>query len=128
MDEKNIKEFIIAICGLPSDKPRVYPGKWYRTQKEHWLGWLLDYHGPGYYKRTSRKKRNARFAYNHIVNYEMLLWLMRAAGVPRRLAKDARTACAKVDGLGPKSKAIRSHVTWDDVARALWRNEAGETA
>ena len=24
---------------------------WYRSQKEHWLGWLREYDGPGYYGR-----------------------------------------------------------------------------
>jgi hypothetical protein len=26
---------------------------WYRTQKEHWLGWLREYNGPGYYSRQT---------------------------------------------------------------------------
>ena len=26
-------------------------GTWYRSQEEHWRGWLADYDGPGYYNR-----------------------------------------------------------------------------
>jgi hypothetical protein len=37
---------------------------WYSTQKEHWLGWLKEYDGPGYYGRKKRH-RSAEFAYNH---------------------------------------------------------------
>ena len=38
----------------------------YATQKEHWLGWLSEYNGPGYYGRKS-SHRSAEFVYNHIV-------------------------------------------------------------
>jgi len=48
-------------------------------QKEHWLGWLGAHHGPGAYGRKSNAKRNAMYAYNHIVEFKMLLWLMEAA-------------------------------------------------
>ena len=26
---------------------------WWSTQKEHWLGWLTEYNGPGYYGRSN---------------------------------------------------------------------------
>ena len=26
-------------------------GVWYTSQKEHWLGWLKGYNGPGHYRR-----------------------------------------------------------------------------
>jgi len=77
----SIGRFIKAIQALPSDEPRVYPKKWYATQKEHWLGWLRDYHGPGAYGRRSEIRRDAEYVYNHIVEVEMLLWLIEAAGV-----------------------------------------------
>src|SRR5262245_11407403 len=49
-----------AISRLPSDKPVVTPGKWYKTQKEHWLGWLSEYHGPGAYGRRADTRRDAK--------------------------------------------------------------------
>ena len=120
MEEVTIKQFVRAIRGLPSDTPQVHPGRWYTTQKEHWLGWLMEYGGPGAYGRKGGKNRDAKFAYNHIVNYEMLLWLIGAAGVPRNLVKAARSACAKAEGLSAKSVAIRRHVPWDELAAVLW--------
>ena len=45
---KSIAAFIEAIEKLPSDEPVFTPRKWYRTQKERWLGWLREYDGPGY--------------------------------------------------------------------------------
>jgi hypothetical protein len=40
---------------------------WYRTQKEHWLGWLSQYLGR---EHTGRKggDLDAKYAINHIVN------------------------------------------------------------
>src|SRR5712691_3569246 len=48
-DPVSIGRFIRAIKQLPSDRPVEDRRKWYKTQKEHWLGWLGDYHGPGAY-------------------------------------------------------------------------------
>jgi hypothetical protein len=45
----SIEQFVAAIEKLPEDEPRDRDGVWYRTQKEHWLGWLSQYHGPGAY-------------------------------------------------------------------------------
>jgi hypothetical protein len=47
----------------------------YTTQKEHWLGWLSEYNGPGYYGRKN-SCRSAEFVYNHIVCPPMVLWLL----------------------------------------------------
>lgn len=44
------------------------PGVWYRTQKEHWLGWLRDYDCPGAYGRKVTGGRDSHFVYNHVVN------------------------------------------------------------
>lgn len=55
---------------------------WYASQKEHWLGWLSEYDGPGAFDRKAFGGRTAAFAYNHIVCAPMLLWLAEASGVP----------------------------------------------
>ena len=45
---------------------------WYRSQKEHWLGWLREYDGPGYFGRRDWG-RSAEFVYNHVVCPPMVL-------------------------------------------------------
>jgi hypothetical protein len=40
--EITVVQFIQAIKCLPSDKPITDPRKWYKTQKEHWIGWLSE--------------------------------------------------------------------------------------
>ena len=117
----SIARFISAIRALPSDKPRVTPGKWYRTQKEHWLGWLSEYRGPGAYGRTgSAASRDAQFAYNHIVEVKMLFWLAAASGVPRSRVQKARLGAARVASLSRKSAIVRKHVPWEQIYRALF--------
>ncbi len=119
-DSISIKEFMRAIRKLPSDEPRDNPGVWYRTQKEHWLGWLSQYHTPGAYGRQVDRTRDARYAYNHIVNPYMLLWLIDAAGIPRDLVESARSAMEGHATLQGQSAAIRRCVPWSEVEAALW--------
>lgn len=116
-----IRQSIAAIRRLPSDPPIVVPGKWYRTQKEHWLGWLSEYHGPGAYGRARRTTpRDAQFAYNHIVEVEMLLWLIDAAGVPRPDTAAAHRAAAEASSLPAASAAVRRCVPWKKLHEALF--------
>ena len=117
----SIRRFRDAIKTLPADRERVTPGKWYLNQKEHWLGWLDEYHGPGYYGRQASTPRNARFAYNHIVEVAMLLWLAKASGVSAsRLAK-ARAAERAAPSLQAKSGAVRKIIPWEMIEEALWQ-------
>ena len=119
----SIRRFIRHIERLPSDRPRVDPRVWYKTQKDHWLGWLREYHGPGAYSRRPGQRRNARYAYNHIVNPQMLLWLISAAGVNAAAVRRARSASARASSLAGKSAAIRNRVAWSEVVAALEKRE-----
>lgn len=115
-----IRRFRDAIKKLPSDRPRDTPGKRYKTQKEHWLGWLGEYHGPGYYGRQDSTPRNARLAYNRIVCVEMLVYLAWAAGIsPYRRAK-ARAAMRSKESDQAKSGAVRKVIPWEIIEAALW--------
>jgi hypothetical protein len=116
----SIKQLFFAIYDLPSDKPKNTPGKWYKTQKEHWLGWLAEYDGPGAYGRKGDKKQDAEFAYNHIVEYRMLLWIVDAAGVERKLVRQAKATVDEKKSLSSNSAAIRKIVPWKVLATALW--------
>lgn len=119
----SIEQFILAIERLPEDAPRDRDGVWYRTQKEHWLGWLSQYDGPGAYGRTG-PARDAKFAYNHIVNPYMLLWIIEAAGVKTELVKAAQMAVEVGKTPMQKAGAVRKQVPWEELARALWRDPA----
>ena len=116
-----------AIRGLPSDEPvaprqRGYNN--YRTQKEHWLGWLDPTSGTGTYPRRSAPDRDARYVYNHVVEPQMLLWLISASGVAPERVQAATRAAAAASSLAGKSAAIRKQVPWPDVAAALLARES----
>jgi len=111
-----------SIRHLPSDRPRVRPGKWYLTQKEHWLGWLREYHGAGFYGRQTDVRRDARFAYNHIVDARMLLWLAKAAGIGARVLTEARSAEQRAKTLQAKAAAVRKVVPWHLIESRLWKS------
>jgi hypothetical protein len=89
---------------------------WYRTQKEHWLGWLREYEGPGAYGRQQWRGRDARFVYNHIQCAPMLLWLAEAVGVPRALLVLAKQKVLRAGKSGARQcRALRETIPWEIV-------------
>jgi hypothetical protein len=117
---KTIAQFIHAIRQLPSDDPVDDSRVWYKTQKDHWIGWLKGYYGPSAYGRKGEKERDARFAYNHVVNPEMLLWIISASKIKPKLAKAAWRASLHGASIQQKSAAIRRLVPWEELVNALW--------
>jgi len=92
---------------------------WYSSQKEHWLGWLGGYEGPGFYNRKDWD-RTAEYAYNHIVCPPMVLWLGEASGVPAAKVRAAkRAALAAKPSLSSKAAAIRRVIPWASIEVAL---------
>jgi hypothetical protein len=101
--------------GIWSDK-----AVWYETQKEHWLGWLSQYDGPGAYGRKTWSGRSAEFAYNHINCPPMLLWLAEAAGVSKRDVLAAkRSALTARRNRGTHCAVIRRTIPWPIIEALL---------
>ena len=121
--EISVDMFIKTIKRLPSDQPLERPGIWYLTQKEHWLGWLGQYHGPGAYGRKTGVKHDARFAYNHIVCPELLPYLVRAIPLRPEIEAAAEKAYLEGSSLMQKSGAIRKAAPWSEIYQALWANQ-----
>jgi len=119
----DIATLIRAIEGLPAAPPVDNPRVWYSTQKQHWLGWLGEYHTVGAYGRVVDKKRDARYAYNHIVNWQMLEWIVEAAGVDPALVAAAKREAGTGKSMMQKSAAIRRHIPWDMLRDVLWPPE-----
>ena len=102
-----------AVRRLPPDVPRVHPGKWYATQHEHWLGWLGEYEGPGAYGRQVDENRDARYVYNHIVEWRMLIWLAEAAGIDARVVRSAKRAAGGAGSMQSGAAEVRRTVPWE---------------
>ena len=101
---------------------------WYSTQKEHWLGWLAEYDGPGFYNRV-QWDRSAQFAYNHIVCPPMVLWLGEAVGVPESIVRQARRAALTAGpSLAGMSGAIRRTIPWSLIESRLHAVQMKSTA
>ncbi len=114
-----IRQFMFVIRKLPSDRP-VVSHKWYLTQKQHRLGWLSQYNSAGAYGRKPRMNRDAAFAYNHIKESKMLLWIISAAKVSPKLVKAARRDAKGAVSMPGKSAMVRKNVPWNVLAGALW--------
>lgn len=124
MEPESIEWFIQAIRGLPSDEPVAHRQAGYnnyRTQKDHWLGWLDPNSGTGTYPRADAPGRNAKYVYNHIVEPKMLLWLITASEVEPALVEAAQGAAAAASSMPSQSAAIRKCVPWSVVSAALSR-------
>ena len=92
---------------------------WYSSQREHWLGWLSEYQGPGYYGRKN-SHRSAEFVYNHIVCPPMVLWLAEASGVPKTRVSEARHAALSAkEQLPARCAAIRKIIPWEMIEARL---------
>jgi hypothetical protein len=115
----SIEDFIAAIERLKPDAPYSRRGGWYGDTQEQWLGWLEDYGGPGYYGRTGTGY-NARFAYTHVQNHQMLIWLLSAAGLEAPTVTRAAAAAEAAKTMSAKAAAVRKLVPWNRVVELLW--------
>jgi hypothetical protein len=82
------------------------------NQREHWLSWLREYNGPGYYSRC-HWDRPAEFVYNHIQCAAMLHWLGEAIGVPKgTLTRAAKETLRAGRNGAAQCAAVRTHIPW----------------
>jgi hypothetical protein len=114
-----IAQFRNAIKHLPEDESKERKGIWYLTQKQHWLGWLGGYYGPGGYNRKNWN-RDAKFAYNHIVCPDMLFYLAHAIPLRQELIDAVDQAYNLDASLMARSGAIRKAAPWGEIYQALW--------
>ena len=71
-------------------------------------------------ERVPNKKRDAKFAYNHIVEPKMLAWLIEASGTRPELASAIHGIMASSSSMQRKSSGIRKLVPWTDLAKILF--------
>ena len=74
------KQLLQIIRQLPASMPIADRVPARQPHKPHWIGWVSEYNGPGYYGR-SNWDRDAEYIYNHLHSAGMLIWINEAAGV-----------------------------------------------
>lgn len=93
---------------------------WYSSQKEHWLGWLAEYNGPGAYGRQTGTARDARYIYAHIQCAPMLFWLAEALDVDDGTLEAAfRAVVAAPKRNASQCAALRGVIPWDALEPKL---------
>jgi hypothetical protein len=122
MRSYSILEMLTAVRRMPSTMPqseRFYKSG-YDTHKDHWVGWLGAYNGPGYYSR-SNWERDARYVYQHLNCGPMIVWLNEAAGERQTTIRAAIAAMLRA---GPRAqteaKVVRSFLPWERAALLLF--------
>jgi len=96
----------------------------YKNQKDHWLRWLGDYDGPGFYERKTHAGRDAKYVYNHIMCSPMLLYLPEALGVSTVLIKKAYDEVIKTNDpkMAKQCGIIRKTIPFELVEKELAKN------
>jgi len=92
---------------------------WYKTQKEHWLGWLAERDGTGFYGRKTWG-HDAEYIYDHIQCAPMLLWLAEALGVSEaKIRKASKAVIAAGRNYARQCAALRREIPWQVIACAI---------
>lgn len=110
-----------------------FHGKWYRSQRDHWLGWLVVQECTARKAGLDPASRSARIVWQRLNCSPMMFWLAETAGVnPDSLyrASQAAVAAAHInpkDG-APHGKMMREHLPWDVVDSAVHAFDIYENA
>ena len=91
-----------------------YSKAWYNSQKQHILGWLKQYEGPGAYQRKSRGL-TAKHFYNHFACAQGLLWLAEALGETPEIVEQASQAARVKHHPSAQCAAIRAIIPWTRI-------------
>ena len=123
------ERFIEAANDQPSHIRTFYLTLLYGSQKEHWLGWLREYNGPGAYGRQNGKTRDAQFAFNHGQCAPMLFWLAEALEMPDARLTLAYSAIIAAPYRGSSQcGALRKVIAWPEIENALANRNLGAIA
>ncbi|MGJ8653049.1 MAG: hypothetical protein ACSHX8_07300 [Opitutaceae bacterium] len=124
------------IAGCPGNLPRTdrlqqqirigvgYHNKWYRSQKEHWLGWIVAQEYMAIEKRRDITLITAHERWKRLNCIPMMFWLAEAAGLDDEYLSNAeaisKLKAAETDHDCPQhGKAMREALPWDLIEMGL---------
>ena len=90
------------------------------SHRDHWIKWLREYDGPGYYNRKNHQ-RDAAYIYSHVQSAGMVVYLAEAAGLDTNVVQHAFLLATNTAGnKAAVTAAARRVVPWPLVCQALW--------
>ena len=117
------QQLLARIKTLPEHLPiscQMELSKHHDSHRDHWVKWLREYDGPGWYGRKNHK-RDAEYIWTHLQCAPMLVYLAEAAGVETNAVQHAFIHCAHTRGnRSAIAAAARRILPWGLVAKGLW--------
>ena len=135
-----IEALLRYIAGYPATPPRTialeqeirigtgFHGKWYRSQKEHWLGYVGYKRAQWAAQGKNYDLEKAKSHWSHTHCFPMLFWLAECAGVDSDILGGAEMAARRVAAVigsdhPSHGKVAREVLPWSLVQRAILSKE-----
>ncbi len=101
-----------------------FHGKWYRSQRECWLGWLVAKNLEAHRKGRDPSAICASARWKHLLSSPMMFWVAECAGVSSATldaAADKAVEAAQLNPMcgHPHGKMIREVLPWHEVENAI---------
>jgi hypothetical protein len=98
--------------------------KWYRSQREHWLGWLIAKDCEAKAAGKAPNTVNAKERWQKLACSPAMFWIAECSQMPlsvlKAAEKAAQTAAAKRSTDGhPHGKLMRAVLSWEPVEAAI---------
>ena len=133
ISQSALKNYVAA---YPATPPRVaaleqriqigtgFHRKWYRSQREHWLGWLEYQDRKALGAGQNPNHLHAKAVWNRLKCSPMMFWLAECAGVSPKLLGQAEEAAVEATRLNPKDgnphgRLILTVLPWPIVEKAI---------
>lgn len=128
-----LTDLLCYVAGYPELAPRTYAleqrikigtgfhNKWFSSQKEHWLGWLV-------YQQMLSSGITPKVVWNRLKSSPMMFYLAESGGVDNHqlnLLEDAVSRAALInskDG-NPHGKYIRETLPWEKLELTICKNQ-----
>lgn len=132
----SVETLIRFIANCPEQLPRTerlqarieigvgFHGKWYRSQREHWLGWLAAKRIEAELKGEDPASLKARAVWQRLKCMPMMFWLAEAVGLNSTLldqVEEAASTAAEENGkdCAMHGKVIRGYLPWAEMESAI---------
>ena len=126
LTQNQLKRIIAAQSAIAARTDRLekqirigvgFHGKWYRSQREHWLGWIVAKERMALQKGENPDAIVARKRWTNLNCIPMMFWLAEVAGVPDEVLTGAESAAVEAAAINDKDcqqhgKAMRVVLPW----------------